>query len=71
MGVHSLGGARPENSGYRGKWTGPGNAGLSEIYYTNMVSSGIKWTNVVSINVFSSSKIKVHLGPLIKMFLQL
>ncbi len=52
MGVHSLGGAKAENSGYKGKWTGRNNAGFSEVYYTNMVSSGIKWTNAVSINVF-------------------
>ncbi len=61
MGAHSLGGAKAENSGYRGKWTGRNNAGFSEIFYTNMISSGIKWTNIVRINKFVSSKIEVHM----------
>jgi hypothetical protein len=61
MGAHSLGGAKAENSGYRGKWTGRNNAGFSEIFYTNMISSGIKWTNIVRINMFVSSKIEVHM----------
>jgi len=61
MGAHSLGGAKAENSGYRGKWTGRSNAGFSEIFYTNMISSGIKWTNIVRINMFVSSKIEVHM----------
>jgi hypothetical protein len=51
MGAHSLGGAKPENSGYKGKWTGPANAGFSEIYYKNMISNLIQWKNVVSINI--------------------
>ena len=46
MGVHSLGGANPNNSGYAGKWTGP-NAGLNELYYLNMINATNKWTNVV------------------------
>jgi len=46
MGAHSLGGALGQNSGYKGKWTGRNNAGFSEVYYTNMISSGIKWLNV-------------------------
>jgi len=46
MGAHSLGGAKAENSGYKGKWTGPDNAGFSELFYTNMISKDIKWTNV-------------------------
>jgi hypothetical protein len=54
MGAHSLGGALGQNSGYKGKWTGRNNAGFSEVYYTNMISSGIKWLNVVSIHFFMS-----------------
>ncbi len=38
MGVHSLGGAKVTNSGYKGKWTGKSNFGFSEAYYSNMVS---------------------------------
>ncbi len=53
LGAHSLGGARAENSGYKGKWTGAINAGFSELFYTNMISKGIKWTNVVSIYIFN------------------
>jgi hypothetical protein len=59
MGAHSLGGAKAENSGYKGKWTGPANAGFSELFYTNMISKDNKWTNVVSINVFISYRKKV------------
>ena len=49
MGAHSIGGAHAENSGYRGKWTGPLNAGFSEVFYTQMVNSSIKWRNVVRV----------------------
>ena len=48
MGAHSLGGAKAENSGYRGKWTGPSNAGFSEVYYNIMLSSNITWINLAS-----------------------
>jgi hypothetical protein len=47
MGAHSLGGAKAENSGYRGKWTGPQNVGFSEVYYLNMINATNKWINVV------------------------
>ena len=53
MGAHSLGGAKAENSGYRGKWTGPSVAGFSEIYYSTMLASNITWKNVVSSDSFS------------------
>ena len=48
MGAHSLGGAQPINSGYAGKWTGPQNPGLNELYYLNMVNTTNVWTDVVS-----------------------
>jgi hypothetical protein len=61
MGAHSLGGAKAENSGYKGKWTGPDNAGFSELFYTNMISKDIKWTNVVSINLLISHNKVVYI----------
>ena len=48
MGAHSFGGASTSNSGYSGKWTGSQNKGLSEVYYSNMISSSITFSNVVS-----------------------
>ena len=48
MGAHSFGGAFPENSGYAGKWTGPNNVGVSEVYYSNMIDPTITFTNAVS-----------------------
>ena len=47
LGVHSLGGAHDENSGYRGKFTGKSNNGFSEIYYSQMLNKTAKWKNVV------------------------
>ena len=49
MGAHSLGGARPENSGYQGKWTGPQNRGFNELYYLSMINATNKWLNIVRI----------------------
>lgn len=45
MGAHSFGGAKSTNSGYNGKWTGSQNNGLSEVFFTNMLSSAITWKN--------------------------
>ena len=50
MGAHSLGAAFPENSGYRGKWTGSQNHGVSEIFYSNMVHPDIEYTNLVRLD---------------------
>ena len=47
MGAHSLGGASPKNSGYKGRWTAAASNGFSELFYTNMISNAIQWTNVV------------------------
>ena len=47
MGVHSLGNAMFENSGYRGKFTGKSNNGFSEIYFNQMLNNNTKWKNVV------------------------
>ena len=55
MGAHSLGGAKPDNSGYAGKWTGPQNPGFNELYYLNMVNTTNVWTNVVSPLKFTKS----------------
>jgi hypothetical protein len=46
MGAHSFGAANATNSGYSGKWTGTQNRGLSELFYSNMVSSSIKFANI-------------------------
>ena len=48
MGAHSFGGAKTTNSGYNGKWTGSQNNGLSEVYFSNMISSDITWKNTVN-----------------------
>ena len=48
MGAHRFGGASTSKSGYSGKWTGSQNKGLSEVYYSNMISSSITFSNVVS-----------------------
>ena len=50
MGAHSLGGAKANNSGYRGKWTGAANPGFSELFYYHMLNSSISWKNVVGIS---------------------
>lgn len=49
MGAHSLGGAKPENTGYKGKFTGKSNHGLTEIFYSQMVDNSTKWKNVVGV----------------------
>ncbi len=49
MGAHSLGGAKRENSGYAGKWTGPQNPGFNELFYLNLINATNKWTNRVNI----------------------
>jgi hypothetical protein len=52
MGAHSFGGASTSNSGYSGKWTGSQNKGLSEVFYSNMISSDITFTNIVIRSTF-------------------
>jgi hypothetical protein len=47
MGAHSFGTANVNNSGYSGKWTGPTNVGVSEIFYSLMLNSSVTFTNVV------------------------
>ena len=47
MGIHGLGGAHDENSGYKGKFTGKSNSGISEIYYGQMLNITTTWKNVV------------------------
>ncbi len=49
MGAHSLGGAKRENSGYAGKWTGPQNPGFNELFYLNLINATNTWTNRVNI----------------------
>ena len=46
MGAHSFGGAVAANSGYNGKWTT--NQGLSEVYFSNMISPSITWKSRVN-----------------------
>ena len=51
MGAHSFGGAVAANSGYNGKWTT--SQGLSEVYFSNMISPSITWKSKVNFDFFT------------------
>ena len=63
MGAHSFGGAKTANSGYNGKWTGSQNNGLSEVYFSNMISSDITWKNTVNFDFREKFILNLLMNP--------
>lgn len=67
MGAHTLGGASPLNSGYRGLWVEDGPTAFDQDYYTLMIDPSYTWTPEVSglivFNLLQARELHNELSP--------